>query len=84
MKFTQKEANAIARKLEAEVKDKGGNHAKAIIRYQGRIIATYGIRRSSKSVGHNHIPKQLFISPHQAFDLARCPLERDEYFEKDR
>lgn len=80
MPLTQREAQAIARKLDAEIK-KGAKHDQAIIRYANRIVARYGIRRASKAVGHSYIPKQLFISPQQALDLAQCPLDKDEYFE---
>jgi hypothetical protein len=78
--LTQTEANAIAKKLGAEMKQ-GTKHLKAIIRYKGQIIASYGIRRSSQSVGHGHIPPQIFVSFQEAIDLARCPLQRDQYFE---
>ena len=78
--FTQVEAEAIAKKLEADIA-KGSKHLFAIIRYQGQIIARYGIRRASKSVPHDYIPAQLFISPHQALDLARCPLSKERFWE---
>lgn len=78
--FTQVEAEAIARKLGAPI-EKGSKHDQAIIRYQGQIIARYGIQRASKAKSHNYIPGQLFISPRQALDLARCPLSREQFWE---
>ena len=54
MIFTQKEAEKIAEKLGADFKEK--RHLVALIRYKGKIVAQYGIRRSSKAVGHDYIP----------------------------
>jgi hypothetical protein len=78
--LTQKEAIAVAKKLHAEILH-GSDHDQAIIRFNGRIVARYGIRRSSKDVGHDFMPQQLFISLRQTFDLARCPLSREAYFD---
>lgn len=79
MIFTQKEAEKIAEKLRADFKERK-RHLVALIRYQDKIVAQYGIRRGSKALGHDHIPEQLFITTRQALELARCPLEKDDYF----
>lgn len=79
-RLTAVEARQIAEKLEAEIKRKE-KHDWVVIRWQGAVIAQYGIRRSSKAVGHDYIPRQIFVSAHQALELARCPLSRDQYFE---
>jgi len=78
--LTSREAGEIARKLGANI-DEGRKHAKVKIRWQGRIVASYNIRRGSGETSHDYIPKQTFISSRQALDLARCPLSRDQYFE---
>jgi hypothetical protein len=74
-----KEAEAIAAKLDAEVKQ-GRKHARATIRWNGQYIASFGIRRGS-NVGHDYIPSQIFVSARQALDLAKCPLSKQGYFE---
>ena len=79
MKLTQEHARAIAKKLKADIELKG-RHEQAVVRYNGSIVARYGIRRSSKAVGHNYIPEQLYVSPRQARQLAQCSLDKDNYF----
>lgn len=80
MKFTQKHARAIVKKLGGKI-IKDTNHDKAVIYNDGQLVAHYGIRRASKEVGHNYIPEQLGISPHQTSKLASCTLGKDWYFE---
>jgi hypothetical protein len=77
--LTAREAVAIANKLNAEIKE-GRKHARAIIRWNEKYIASFGIRRGT-DVGHDYIPKQIFISARQALDLARCPLSKQGYFD---
>jgi hypothetical protein len=77
--LTADEAEQIAKKLNAELQDRRG-HKIAYVRWQGKLIASYGIRRASKEVGHDYIPRQLFITMREALGLARCPLSRDAYF----
>lgn len=78
--LTSKEAEEIANKLEAEIKP-GRRHPKVLVRWKGRIVAQYGIRRGSGDVSHNYISRQLFISFRETLDLARCPLTREQYFQ---
>ena len=78
--FTKTEAEQIANKLDAEI-SKGRKHDLAQIRWQGQVVASYGIRRGKKDLGHDYIPKQIFISIRETLDLARRPLSRDAYFE---
>ena len=80
MSFTRHEARAIATKLGAEVQTHHKKHDKAIIRYDGSIVAHYGIRRASREVGHDYIPRQLHVSRQQALALVQCSLDRDSYF----
>ena len=79
MKLTQEHARAIAKKLKADIEPKR-KHDQVIVRYDGSIVAYYGIRRSSRAVGHDYIPEQLHVSSRQAKDLAQCSLDRDSYF----
>jgi hypothetical protein len=77
--LTAAEAEQIAAKLNATLENRRG-HKVAYVWWQGRIIATYGIRRSSGEVGHDYIPRQLFITMREALNLARCPLSKEEFF----
>ena len=79
MRFTQREAQAIAAKLDAEIR-KGRKHDRVNIRYGGHLIAFYGIRKSSKPVPHDYIPHQLHVTNGQAGDLVKCPLDKAGYF----
>ena len=83
MKFTQRHAHVIAQKLEGKI-IKETKHDQAVIYNDGQLVARYGIRRASKEVGHDHIPKQLGISPNQTSRLASCTLGKDWYFESRR
>lgn len=78
--FTQKEAEAIAKKLRATI-EKGRKHDQVFIRYQEKIVARYGLRRGSKPMGHDYIPQQIFLTTRQTLELARCPLSAQEYFD---
>jgi hypothetical protein len=77
--LTEREAEQIAKKLDAELKD-GRKHIRATIRWNGKCIASFGIRRGT-NLGHDFIPKQIFVSARQALDLAKCPLSKQGYFE---
>ena len=77
--LSEKEADQIAKKLDAELKD-GRKHVRATIRWNGKYIASFGIRRG-KGLGHDYIPGQIFVSARQALDLAKCPLSKQGYFE---
>jgi hypothetical protein len=77
-KLSADHAEKIARKLGAELKE--GRHQRAYIRWQGTLVAHFGIRRSSREVGHDYIPREIFVTMRQALDLARCPLSAEDYF----
>ena len=78
--FTQDDARGIAKKLGGTI-EKRKRHDWAVIRYQGQVVAQYGIRRSSREADHAHIPKQLHISKDTARGLADCPVSKAEYFD---
>ena len=77
-KIQRREAQGIAAKLEANVESGKGDHATAYVRVDGRIVATFGIRRGRRS-GHFHIPKQIRVSETQAMRLASCAMSFDEW-----
>jgi len=77
--ITQRDAYAIAKKLGAIIRP-GRRHEIAEVIYQGKYVASFGIRRGSRQESHSYIPRQLYISRKQADDLAACPLSADEYF----
>ena len=71
-------AIAIAKKLNAEfIKKK--RHDIAMIYYQGRLVAQFGIRRGSKNSGHDHGPNQIYVQSRQARLLGECPLSREDW-----
>jgi hypothetical protein len=78
-KLTTEHADKIANKLVGPPEG-GRKHEHVYVKWRGRIVASYGIRRSSHQVGHDFIPRQIFVTTHQAIDLARCPLSREDYF----
>ena len=73
-------AEKIAAKL-GITPEKGRKHERVYIRWAGKIIASYGLRRGSRELSHDYVVSQIFITIRQAMDLARCPTSRDEYFE---
>lgn len=79
MPITQREALAIADKLKADVK--GSNHKKVYVRYEGCIVARYGVTHSSKEAVLNYVPRQLWISRKEAVELAQCSISERGYFE---
>lgn len=78
--LTADHGEQIARKLQADRVE--SRHVRIYVKWNGKIVASYGIRRGSREHGHDFIAKQLFIRTREALDLARCPMSRDEYFRK--
>jgi len=78
MVLTQTDAEAIAKKLLCTY-DEAKAHKYAEVFEAGRLIARFGIRRTSKEKPHGHIPRDLHITQKQCWDLRRCPLSREEY-----
>ncbi len=77
-KIQRREAQRIAAKLEADVELGKGDHDTAYVRVDGRIVASFGIRRGRRSK-HFHIPKRIRVSETQAMRLASCSMTYDEY-----
>ncbi len=78
MQLGSNDAQAIAKKLGAHLKT-GRKHDLAQIYYGEKLVAQYGIRRSSKSVGHDYIPGQIHVSSKQAKSLADCTMKFEEW-----
>ncbi len=72
--ITKEFAEIIAKKLKAEIRSRTGSaHDQAVVSHNGVVIATFGIRRGSrKEQGHDHIPKQIFVSPNFARQMGQC------------
>ena len=82
--LTREDAEKITTKLEAIIRHKK-SHDLAVIEYQGKRIAQFGIRRGSrKDQGHDHIPTSIHVSPHEALLLAQCPMSLGEWIAKMR
>ena len=79
MKFLREHGEAIARKLNAEVRP-GRKHDRVIVRHDGVWVASFGLRRDKRAT-HNYIPGQIFVSPRQCRDLVECPLSADGYYQ---
>lgn len=58
-------------------------HDIAYVYHEGRLIASFGIRRGSrKDLGHGHLPGDLHLRPHETLQLAHCTLSRQAWLEK--
>lgn len=81
-RITKEHAGKIVRKLKAQVVTARKAHDLAQVFYNGILVAAFGIRRgSSKDLGHGHITEDLYLTPHQTLDLARCPLTYERWVE---
>ena len=74
-------ASRIAKKLRATVRKRSGKaHDLALVYHEGKLIATFGIRRGSrKNLGRDHVPRQLHLRASQARLLGQCPLQREDW-----
>ena len=84
--ITKELAERIAAKLQAVANPKKNRpHDLYCVYHEGRLIAHFGIRHSSrKDQGHDHVPGQLRVSPNQARLLGQCPMSREEWIEEMR
>jgi hypothetical protein len=81
-KLERKHVEAIAHKLGAVREEKPGKHIfYAVFADDGTLVTSLGVRHGKKSK-HGHVPKQLFVNEHYAYELAICTKSKDEYFEK--
>jgi hypothetical protein len=81
---TKEDAEKIATKLGAKDETtKGDEHDEMVVYFEGKYWARFGISRGSKKESpHNHVHRNLNISPHFAKELAICTKSCREYFEK--
>jgi hypothetical protein len=81
--ITKEHAEKTAAKLGAIRQTKQNRPHELCTIYHGRqVIARFGIRRgSSKNLGHDFIPGQIHVSPHDARLLADCQLTREWWIE---
>ena len=60
-----------------------GPHDIAVIEYNNKRVLQFGIRRGSRrDQGHDHIPGDIHLSPHEALLLAQCPLSREDWIQR--
>lgn len=73
------DAEAISRKLRAEIRA-GRKHDLAVIKYDNKTVAQFGIRRGSRrDQGHDHVSGQIHVTRAQAILLARCPMSFEDW-----
>jgi hypothetical protein len=79
--LTNEVAIKALHKLEAQdVSLKGAAHPTYAVIHEGRIVATTGLRHSSKrDIPVPHVKRNLNVSAAFVLDLARCPKSRDDY-----
>jgi len=80
--LTTEHAEKIAKKLKAKIEKSQKGHDYARIFFGGKLIAYFGIRRSSKDTGHDHIPRMIFLPPHKTKQLAICTMSYEEWIER--
>ena len=78
--FTRSDALAIGRKLGGKLVDDRNNHDRMEISNDGKLVARFGVRRSSKEVGHGHLPRGLRLTQQDARRLLQCTLSKGDYF----
>ncbi len=79
--LTARDAEAIARKLGANFKEKSRRHKIAIIRVKGKEVGRFGIRRGSGNLPHDYIQQQIHVSRTEAEDIAACRFYLRDYEE---
>ena len=83
--ITTQHALKIVRKLKATVVKGTKAHDVAQIYHEGRLVASFGIRRgSNKNLPHGHIPDDLHLRPRETIQLANCPLSREAWLQRMR
>src|SRR5437879_474611 len=80
---TKELAQKIVQKLEAtKITTRSKAHDEYQVSEGGVVLGVISIRRrSEKDLGHDYIPGNLHISPHQARELANCPWKRSDYLQ---
>lgn len=77
---TKQLAIVILDKLHATLVKSGKAHDEYRVEHGGRVIAMTSLRRGSeKDLGHDHMPRDLHISPNQAKKLGQCPWKHEDF-----
>jgi len=81
--ITKELALKIVKKLKASKIASGSKaHDEYQVEHDGVLLGIISIRRGSdKQQGHDYIPRDLHISPHQARALGLCPWKRADYIQ---
>jgi hypothetical protein len=84
-------ARIITKELALKIRDKLCNenmtkpkapHEVWGIRHGGKVIGLVSIRRGSeKDKGHDHIPREINVSPHFAKEIGICNKNLGDYLE---
>jgi len=82
--ITKQLAEAIVRTLGAAKHSKKNRpHDLYTLSYRGQVIVRFGVRRgSAKDQGHNHIPGQIHLSPHDARAFGECGRTLEWYIQE--
>ncbi len=80
MIFAQKDARAIAEKLESHPVPKR-RHDWAVIRIEGKVMGAFGIQRCSKEKSHDYIPQQMHLTTKECRAFRECSLSLPAYAE---
>jgi hypothetical protein len=76
------DAQKIAKKLNARMHP-GSKHDIAVIEYEGKHVADFGIRRGSRrDQGHGHVPRDIHLNLRDALSLAQCTLSNAEWIQR--
>lgn len=80
--ITQQVADKIREKLcGTEPPKTTGGHDVYPIRYDGQVVGKISIRRSSKEVGHDYIPREINVTMGFAKEIGLCRKYFDDYIE---
>lgn len=79
--ITGEHANALVKKLKAEVRKNRSNHNLAVVYFNGERLTQFGLRRGSKELPHDHIPDTLRLSRHDTRRLVDCSISVEQWAE---
>jgi hypothetical protein len=80
--LTKDHAEKIASKLKARI-HAGSKHEIAVLEYEAKMIARFGIRRGSrKDQGHDFIPGRIHLNRHDTLSLAQCTISYDDWIQR--